>query len=1602
MRNCAPACRVARLTVIFFCTLFIVACGDDGEPSGTGTTGPGTDVTDGSGNTDDDTDTMGGSDDDVDTGDRPRPPGDDIVDPFNDPNRLATGEECLLDDECRGQVCFQFDPNVEEGFCTQYCGANGDCPDDTFRCVFLQNTGGDFARICVPSDLCIDRDGDGYGVGPGCLGPDCDDNDPNVYLGAPEICDGIDNNCNGNIDENPIGANESCSTGFPGVCAPGRNRCQNGILVCSPEREPQQEICDGVDNDCDGRIDNDGDEPLSQVCYNGPAGTDGVGECRAGVRTCIDGSITDCIGQVLPFPEVCDGLDNNCNGLIDEGLPGAGQPCDVTDAVGVCQRGRTQCTEEGDLICAPQAFATDEICDGLDNNCNGFIDEGLDGEPLQRVCYDGPEGTLDVGVCTSGIQTCLEAEYGPCVGQVRPSPEICDGLDNNCNGNVDEGEAGGGFLCSTGLLGACAVGTTFCTDDGTECRANFEPEPEICDRIDNNCNGFVDEGPDGGPLTQPCYSGREGTLDVGLCRGGTQTCVGDGYGVCLGQITPEPELCDNQDNDCDGFIDEGNPGGGVPCSTGLPGICASGVTACSDGSIVCDANNEATTEVCDGLDNNCNGVIDEAPGGGPITRACYTGPAGTQDIGVCMGGVQTCSGGDFGVCAGEIRPSAEVCDGLDNNCNGNIDEGNPGGGVACASGLAGVCAAGTTICDDGATRCVANLAPSAEICDGLDNNCNGVIDEAPGGGPLSRSCYGGPPGTLGEGLCTEGVQTCAGGDFGVCVGEVRPSPEVCDGNDNNCNGNVDEGNPGGGIVCNTGGQGVCGAGITVCVDGETMCNQTATASAEICDGLDNNCNGFIDEAPGGGALTRECYDGPAGTQGFGVCTAGVQTCAGGEFRSCVGQTLPSAEICDGLDNNCNGNVDEGNPGGGIACITSNPGVCSAGSTACVEGAVACVGTIQPGDLAEICDGLDNNCNGTIDEGFPGLGTPCFEGLGLCRRAGVVVCNVSDRSAPPVCDAVPGTPVAEVCDFQDNNCNGNVDEAFRNAAGIYNQVSHCGSCNIDCNNRWPGGPALFNVIPNCGVAGGTASCGFTCMPGFVDADGVGDNGCELQPEPDTIYVATPNNGGTNSGTCGAWDNPCATIGHALTRASSTSAARLRVSTGVFRENVVVSNGVSILGGHNAINWTRNPEINVTVIQGTTVSAPNDSVTISAQNITQPTTLSGFTIQGANAANEGNAIAVYIRNSNNQLQLRDNRVFAGNGGSGVVGGVGTAGLNGTNGSIGLVSIRSSSNSLTRSGGSRGTRTCSLPGLSNTNVRGGHGGDSTRPFVGVPNGGGQVALGPSPGSGGDGGASMLATATSCQLGTDSPPIDANPGTDGSPGTDGGGGLGASNPVGSVLAGRWRGANGAAGVHGGHGSGGGGGGAAAGVDAETQEGNWYYGASGGGGASGGCGGERGNGGTAGGASYGIFVHFDAVPPNNAAMPVIQNNSVTRGNGGVGGSGGNGGAGGDPGAGGDGGPRDTGIGPKGFCMFVGGAGGNGGRGGHGGGGGGGAGGASYDILVSNANGRNPGYGTNTFELGAGVATGGAGGAGGNSSNTAVGLGAAGVAGAHGTLGFLN
>ena len=167
-----------------------------------------------------------------------------------------------------------------------------------------------------------------------------------------------------------------------------------------------------------------------------------VGECKYGTQTCSSSGWSDCVGARGPVEEICDGLDNDCDSYIDETYPEEQQLCGFVPGadygVGVCVPGVMVC-DNGGTRCEGHIGPSEELCDGLDNNCNGTIDEGV-ANSTAIVCYDGPAGTMAVGECRAGVRYCQEGGFdGPCDGEILPVDEMCDNKDNDCDGEVDEG-----------------------------------------------------------------------------------------------------------------------------------------------------------------------------------------------------------------------------------------------------------------------------------------------------------------------------------------------------------------------------------------------------------------------------------------------------------------------------------------------------------------------------------------------------------------------------------------------------------------------------------------------------------------------------------------------------------------------------------------------------------------------------------------------------------------------------------------------------------------------------------------------------------------------------------------------------------------------------------------------------------------------------------------------------------------------------------------------------------------------------------------------------------------------------------------------------------
>ena len=890
-----------------------------------------------------------------------------------------------------------------------------------------------------------------------------------------------------------------CEEGAVEACAiidgcSGERTCVAGVFgdcIAPPER------CDGADNDCDGETD-EGYAGLGETCSTGE------GACAAdGVNVCVpSGDAVACdatAGQ--PGDEVCNGLDDDCDGTTDEDF-GGGQPCETGQA-GVCAAGMTICGDDG-TRCVAGAEPSDELCDGLDNDCDGATDEGEDGSLLTRDCYDGPADTVGNGPCLGGTQTCEAGVYGACVGQVLPGVEICDGLDNNCSGESDDVDGGCACLpgetrdCYSGPegtagVGACQMGTQTCLEDGSTygpCDGEVVPAVEVCATRaqDLDCDGDTDDVPGTG---EACSAG------VGACLvDGVTACGADDIIACTAVAgMPSDEICDGIDNDCDGAVDDVATLGEA-CALGVGACAADGVRVCDldEGAVVCNAAEGApVVEICDGIDNDCNGVVDDVAG---LGDACEVG------VGACLAAGSRVCDLDAGalVCdAVAGAPSAEVCDGIDNDCDGMADD-VAGIGEACEVGAGACLAAGVRICDLGAGAVVCDAVagqPGAEVCDGIDNDCNGTADDLSG---LGDAC------TVGVGACAvDGTRVCDMGTGALTCDAVagQPGDETCDGLDNDCNGTVDD-VEGVGDVCQVGVGACLSVGARICnVDlGTLVCDAIAGGGQqEICDGIDNDCDGEIDDVDG---LGDAC------SVGQGVCQRnGTRVCdLGARQVVCDAQPgNPQNEICDGLDNNCNGEVDDV-AGRGDACSAGTGGCARNGTRVCDVPGRQLVCNAQPGNPQnEICDGVDNNCNGQVDD-VAGLGAACSAGTGACQRNGTRVCDVGAQQL--VCNAQPGNPQNEICDNIDNNCNGQVDDVAGLGAAC---TAGQGICQRNGTNV-------------CNVPARQLVCSAQPGPSGNETCDNRDEDCDGRTDENVTQQCYPGPGGTqNVGTCRGGTQTC---------------------------------------------------------------------------------------------------------------------------------------------------------------------------------------------------------------------------------------------------------------------------------------------------------------------------------------------------------------------------------------------------------------------------------------------------------------------------------------------
>jgi hypothetical protein len=386
------------------------------------------------------------------------------------------------------------------------------------------------------------------------------------------------------------------------------------------------------------------------------------GVCQGSTTTCINGQWPDCNYNAITgynTNEICDdGLDNDCDGSIDEGcLCSTGDTQQCCSLVNSCTAGTQECLNSkwGECDFAGAYYPSPEyLRDDQDDDCDGSMDEGFTSGIIGMPEGVTKECGINIGECKTGTQTYTSKtfiEYGTlwgiCIGAKYPTFEpsriACgDGLDNDCDNSIDEGcycDTEGEAKNCSGSVGVCAEGVQTCiSSQWSECEGGILPEEEYCgDDLDNDCDGTADEGcPCEDDLTEkPC------DLQKGVCEGLNQTCKDGQWQECeydeLDDYEEKENSCsDELDNDCDGEIDKNDTNcqastktcsdGTLPsqCSTSKPKYCVDGMLKYNcdkcgcPSDMTCKSTGECVTKVicpisC-GSDRSCNADCSTTPG----------------------------------------------------------------------------------------------------------------------------------------------------------------------------------------------------------------------------------------------------------------------------------------------------------------------------------------------------------------------------------------------------------------------------------------------------------------------------------------------------------------------------------------------------------------------------------------------------------------------------------------------------------------------------------------------------------------------------------------------------------------------------------------------------------------------------------------------------------------------------------------------------------------------------------------------------------------------------------------------------------------------------
>ena len=893
-------------------------------------------------------------------------------------------------------------------------------------------------------------------------------------------------------------------------------------------------------------------------------------------------------------------------------------------------------------------------------------------------------------------------------------------------------------------------------------------------------------------------------------------------------------------------------------------------------------------------------------------------------------------------CPAGLACDDEVCVAENGECDCQWAPTNLGHSTACVDPAGGLCVGERVCTEDGLTECSAT-EPTDEICNGVDDNCNGQVDEEVAPKPCAATN-------------TEG--TCSGVAFCVAGTPVCDAPqaqfEVCDGLDNDCDGEVDEDDAVDCIAYFVDGDGDGFGSQTIgcacqpgpgAADNSLDCNDhnpaIFLAAPELCDNIDNNCNGQVDEQcdfDGDGY----CVQVPLAHGPEMVCRYPQVDCNDLSNNIHPGHL----EWCDGLDNDCDQIADEG-------CDQDGDGYCHAPvlkwgvGLICSSPEVDCDDddeSIHPG-ADELCDGINQNCNLKVDDGCDGdsdgycANAPpasvayCYQGIG---KANDPSCTAVDKSCPQGfhdCNDTnynvhPGA--AEICNAMDDDCDTKVDEEFdkdkdgycaQGAAMTPGCIACLAGAPADCNDTYsainPGAddlPDLLGVDQNC--------------------DGLDGN------KERAVFVSSTGGSDTYPGTM---EKPKKTIQAAIESAFGSSYKdSVLVATGTYTGSVKLRTGVHLWGGYEAAQgWSVNMTKKSLIAGGPTA--------VEGFKLISQTSIGRLSITAANAASSGQSSIGLFASESPGLSLTGLEIKAGKGAKGASGADGTKGMNGKNGANATSGCFTSSSPVCYNSGTDNT----CPGF----AAGAKGMEFTC-------GGRGDGLGDIPATG-PWTPATLATWTGIGEGEPSccykkwgkskggeAGVYAGSGKDGSHGGDGLDGTYGSHGKGGYSKGnmtksKWLGDAGNDGDDGGDGCGGGGGG----MGKKKNDAFWWCDSKGGGGGGGGAGGtagKGGKGGKAGGGSIAIVIYKSPIS--------VTACELTAGNGGKGGNGGKAGKGGTGGKGGLAGKGYEGSGKGGF-------GGLGGDGGDGGVGGGGSGGTSAAVIYDGKNA--PTVKATTYALGA-------------------------------------